>query len=433
MATLVESRFARLLTLGALYFAQGVPWGFIAVGYVVYLTDQKLDAAAVGDAIGLAYVPWSFKILGGPIIDRFPSLRFGRRRHFIIGAQLMMGLTLLALLGVRGDQLGLVGAILFAHNTFAALQDVATDALAVDVLPANERGKANSVMWAAKNAGVAMGGGGGTLLAKYAGWSTLFIVNALLIWVVMAIVISIRERPRSEEAAAVVGKRLAWGEIKRSFSFATPLLGVVVAMVAPIGYALVGTIFTRLMRADLGLSEERIAVVSGTVDPVAGVLGALAGGFLADKIGVRKAMGASMAVIGVTLALFAANRGLWTDFGFIVAYSAIGSFAIAAFSAASLGFYMTLSNPAIGATQFALYMAATNLTYSWTSPVGGRLVDRYGAPTTFAVAAAVQLLAIGLLFFVDPRKAEARFRPAEAGDAGKDDAGGPAPARGPAG
>src|SRR5690606_8982407 len=121
------------LTLGALYFAQGVPWGFIAVGYVVYLTDQKLDAAAVGDAIGLAYVPWSFKILAGPIIDRFPSVRFGRRRHFIVGAQLMMGLTLLALLGVEANQLGLVGAILFAHNAFAAMQDVATDALAVDV------------------------------------------------------------------------------------------------------------------------------------------------------------------------------------------------------------------------------------------------------------------------------------------------------------
>lgn len=434
MATLVESRFARLLTLGALYFAQGVPWGFIAVGYVVYLTDQKLDAAAVGDAIGLAYVPWSFKILGGPIIDRFPSLRFGRRRHFIIGAQLMMGLTLLALLGVRGDQLGLVGAILFAHNTFAALQDVATDALAVDVLPADERGKANSVMWAAKNAGVAVGGAGGTVLAKFAGWSTLFVVNALLIWIVMAIVISIRERPRGQEAAAVVGKRLAWGEIKRSFSFAAPLLGIVTAMTLPIGYALVGTVFTRLLRADLALSEERIAFLSGLLDPLAGVGGALIGGFLADKIGVRKTMGACLALVGLSIAVFAANRGLWTSYPFLIGYSVVAAAGVGAFSAASLGFYMTLSNPAIGATQFALYMAATNLTYSWTSPVGGRLVDSYGAPTTFAVAAAVQILAIGLLFFVDPRKAEARFRPPPEEPSTKDDApGGPAAGRAPAG
>ncbi len=55
-------------------------------------------------------------------------------------------------------------------------------------------------------------------------------------------------------------------------------------------------------------------------------------------------------------------------------------------------------------------MAATNLTYAWTSPVGGRLADRYGVAATFAVGAIVQLLMIGLLFLVDPKKAEPSFR-----------------------
>lgn len=78
---LSESRLWRLITLSALYFAQGVPWGFIAVGYVVFLSDQHLDNAAIGDAIGLAYVPWSFKIFAGPFLDRVASTRFGRRRE----------------------------------------------------------------------------------------------------------------------------------------------------------------------------------------------------------------------------------------------------------------------------------------------------------------------------------------------------------------
>src|SRR5687768_11713569 len=106
--TLSESRALRLFVLGALYFAQGIPWGFIAVGYVVFLTDQGLDNTAVGSAIGLAYVPWSFKPLFGPLIDRFPSLRFGRRRPYIIGAQLLMGLTILMLLAIDVHDLKLV-------------------------------------------------------------------------------------------------------------------------------------------------------------------------------------------------------------------------------------------------------------------------------------------------------------------------------------
>jgi PAT family beta-lactamase induction signal transducer AmpG len=72
---LSESRIARLVTLSALYFAQGVPWGFIAVGYVVFLSDQNLDNAAIGDAVGLAYVPWSFKIFAGPLLDRVGTTR----------------------------------------------------------------------------------------------------------------------------------------------------------------------------------------------------------------------------------------------------------------------------------------------------------------------------------------------------------------------
>jgi PAT family beta-lactamase induction signal transducer AmpG len=324
----------------------------------------------------------------------------------------MMGFSLLALLAVDGrTQLALVGAILFVHNSFAALQDVVTDALAVEVLPEDERGKANSFMWAAKNAGVAVGGGGGTIIAKHLGWPSLFVLNALIIWAVMLLVIAVRERPRgASEALSEGAKRLDWSELKRSFAFPTALLGIVVAMLAPAGYALTSTVLLRLMRVDLELSEEQIGMISGTIDPIASVGGALVGGLLADRIGVRKAMGGTMAIVGIALGVFAAFSGHWGHMGFLVGFTVVCTSAFAAYSAAALGFFMTLSNPAIAATQFALYMAAVNLTYAWSSPVGGRIADRYGPTATFAVGAVLQITMIGLLFLVDPKKAEERFR-----------------------
>ena len=211
MKTLVASRLTRLVVLGALYFAQGIPWGFISVGYVVFLTDQGLSNTAVGNALALAYVPWSFKWLLGPIIDRYPSRRFGRRRPYIVVAEFLMGATLLALVAIDpAHRLDLVGIALFAHNTFAAMQDVATDALAIDVLPLEERGKANSITWAAKSAGVVVGGGGGTVFAKYLGWPALFVAIAVLIWIVMVLVILVRERPAGADARVAffaVGRR----------------------------------------------------------------------------------------------------------------------------------------------------------------------------------------------------------------------------------
>ena len=409
--TLVASRLTRLVVLGALYFAQGIPWGFIAVGYVVFMTDQGLGNTAVGNALALAYLPWSFKWLLGPLIDRFPSRRFGRRRPYIIVAEFLMGATLLMLVAIDPvHRLDLVGVALFAHNSFAALQDVATDALAIDVLPLEERGKANSITWAAKSAGVVAGGGGGTLLAKSLGWPALFVAIAVLIWIVMALVIAVPERPAGAESDAAAEKRFTWRELRLSFTFRQPVLAIAIAALTPAGYALYAPIFTRMLRADLKQSEETIALLSGTIDPVAGVAGALAGGLLADRFGTRRVMGVSMAIVAATLLIFAVAERFWPSFAFLSTWLFTEKFAESAYNAATFAFFMTLSNPAVGATQFAVYMATTNLTYAWTSALGGRIADEWGVAATFAVAGAFQLVTIGLLPLCDPRVAEARFR-----------------------
>jgi PAT family beta-lactamase induction signal transducer AmpG len=409
---LSQSRFLRFLTFGALYFAQGVPWGFIAVGYVVFLTDQGLSSQAIGEAIGLAYLPWSFKIVWAPFIDRFPSARLGRRRPYIIAAEFLMGITLLLLLLLDPKtQLSAIGAVLFLHNTCAALQDVAVDALAVDILPADERGRANSIMWAAKSGGVAAGGGAGTVFAKYLGWPALFLSMAVMIWVIMLLPIFLREHPKTDrDTQSGTSQRMDWKELKRSFSFAAPLVGLLVALLTPAGYALILTFTTRMLRADLKLSEEAIATLNGVVDPVAGVVGALIGGFLADRFGIRRTIGVFMAAIAITIGVFGAVPHLWPSFGFLVGWTIVLQLSIYAYNAATLGFFMTLSNPAMGATHFAIYMAATNLCYSRAAPLGGWMADHLGYTSAYYIAALIQIITIPILFFCNPRQAEARFR-----------------------
>jgi PAT family beta-lactamase induction signal transducer AmpG len=466
--TLTDDRRLRLAAFTALYFAQGVPWGFISTGYVVLLADLGLDNATVGAAIGLAYLPWSFKILWGPLLDAVPPLRIGRRRPFVIAAELLMGLTLLALWGVDPrTQLPLVSALLFLHNTAASLQDVAVDALAVDLLEEDERGRANSSMWAGKSLGVVLGGGGGTVFAKHFGWGALFAAMAATMWLIACVPLVVRERPARDDDqpvdrrllrlswfllpfgvvagvmyglsvleerladhplgplvpvvqpfAAVLGALAAWplvdragfARLRSTFSFATPWWAVAAAVLTPAGYALVGTPLSRMVRADLHFSEEQIATLSGVIDPASGVVGALVGGWLADRYGPRAALAGTMAALAVCLGGFAATESLWPSFLFVAAFTAVANAIFNAYSAATFGVFMALADPRIGATHFAIYMAATNLTYAWTSPLGGVLADRAGYPALFVVGALGLLAALPLVRPLDPAAVVGRYR-----------------------
>ena len=466
--SLDESRLLRLVTFTVLYFAQGVPWGFISTGYGVLLADLELDAATIGAAIGLAYLPWSFKILWGPLLDAVPMLRIGRRRPFIVFSQFVMGLTMLGLYTVDPRvAMPAVTALLFLNNTFAALQDVAVDALAVDLLREDERGRANSLMWAGKSLGVAFGGGGGMLIAKYAGWGALFIGIAVVIWLVMLIPLVLRERPPSPEDrpvdasllklawflipfavvgtlmyglsalegryeaepwvalipvaqpfVAVLGALAAWPLVdrdgframRRSFSFATPWWALLAGILMPGGFAMIGAAQTKLLRGDLHLTDEQMATLSGVIDPLSGVVGALIGGVVADRLGVRRTIGGLMGGIGACLLVFGLGEPLWPQFGFLVGWTALFNGLVNAFSAATLGLYMSVSNPRIGATHFAIYMAATNLTYAWTAPVGGLIADRWGYVALFVVAAVFQVAMIPLLIPIDPRRSAEAYR-----------------------
>ncbi len=410
--SLAKSRALRFITFGALYLAQGLPFGMMAVGYLVLLSDAGRTNEEIGTAIAWAYLPWSFKIIWGPLLDRMPATRFGRRRPFIVLSELVMGATLLSLLFFDPKtQLDEILVVFVIHSTFAALQDVASDALAVDVLQEDERGRANSIMWACKSAGVALGGGGGTIFAKYFGWHALFVALAILIFAIMLLPLLCKEGNEAGEAVdQAPPARLDWKEIKRSFSFSAPLFGIAIAFFTPFGYALANGVMVRLMRVDLKMTEEAIASISGAATPIAGSIGALVGGFLADRMGARRTIGLMMVGVSLSLAALASLQPWWGNYYVLLTVIVIKTLFFYAYSAAALGFFMTLSNPAVGATQFAIFMASTNLCYAASARTGGYIADHYGFITLFAIGAACQMVTIALLPLCDERVAERRFR-----------------------
>jgi PAT family beta-lactamase induction signal transducer AmpG len=355
--------------------------------------------------------------------------------------------------------------LLFAHNLFAAAQDVGTDALAVELLDERERGTANSVMWASKHAGVAVGGAGLTWVSVALGWRWIFPIMAAVILAIAILPTMVREPPRPAGAPAsvarfgpidwsihiVVGLALfgawpvyRWGGITstiwylivlgiagaaarmflpgatplrnrviattmRSFTLRATFFGLLLFSTAPAAGGLLGPLFVPLLKNRMGYSDGEIGTLNGIISGAASVAGALAGGILSDRIGRRRAIVLfSLITVGVYFA-FGGLPGLWHARAFVYGYVIVIALAEGMLQATFLSLGMDLSNPAVGGTQFTTYMSAQNLKYSWASKLGG-IAATVPVPMMFALAAALQAAALLLLPLVNPEEAKRAFR-----------------------
>ena len=157
LPALTERRGLRYAAFTLLYAAQGLPYGLLSIAVPAYMAARGFTPAVIGGYMGVVLLPWTFKLLDGPVMDRWTLLAMGRRRPWVLVGQLGMVVGSLAL-AVAPDPFGHIGLLMalgFAVNFFAAFQDVAVDGMAIEIVPENEQARANGFMWGGKMLGIA--------------------------------------------------------------------------------------------------------------------------------------------------------------------------------------------------------------------------------------------------------------------------------------
>jgi PAT family beta-lactamase induction signal transducer AmpG len=291
---------SRLGVLGALYFSQGLPFGFFTQAVPVVMRQQGLSLALVGASSVLA-LPWGLKFLWAPLVDRHGGSALGRRRGWILPLQALtvLGLLALAVVGplLLGEALTRGGSATAASiaeavatglvalavgmaltNLLAATQDIATDGLAVDILAPAERGLGNGLQVAAYRLGMITGGGALLWLFSRAGWTWTFVAMAALVAAMSVPVWHFREPAVVEVAAAPVSP---WAML-RFFRSRRTLLWLGAIALYKVGDAW-GSPMARTLLVDLGFGLNDIALLLGTLGSLAGLVGALTGGLLAGR------------------------------------------------------------------------------------------------------------------------------------------------------
>ena len=317
--TLSESKPARFGTLCSLYFSQGVPWAFIAVAFVAYLVGHDtydISDEEVATLTLMGTLPWMFgKLILGPMIDRYQSSTMGRRRPWILFSQFGMIVTMAAFLSIDSPEtdLAAIGMFFLIHNVFAALQDVSSDALAVDVLEEEEIALANGLMFVSKGFGFMFAALIlGTVLIDN-GFQAALTVQIPLLFVLMFIPFFIREREGDslflggtreggqEEHESMNFKELKdalSGVLKESSTRWALLLAAIVWIGGGMGggMGIIDMQFPFVFVDDLGWDEEEYLALKGATIFMMTMAGFLVGGFLGKKFGSHKVM---MYAVGV--------------------------------------------------------------------------------------------------------------------------------------
>lgn len=172
--------------LFSLYWAQGLPVGFMTHALPVILRAQGVSLTHIG-GFGLLMAPWALKILWAPWVDRYGSRYRGHYRSWIIPTQLLavLILTVLSFMPITAlnepHYLLLFFIALLSMNTVGATQDIGTDGLAVKILKGEQQHIGNMFQVVGSRLGFIVGGGAILWALDWLTWQNTFLILALLV------------------------------------------------------------------------------------------------------------------------------------------------------------------------------------------------------------------------------------------------------------
>jgi MFS family permease len=377
-----------------LYLGEGAPIGFIWWALPTWLRLQGMPIDQITILTGLLVLPWVFKFLWAPLIDRIRDTRRGLRACIVV-AQLAMGATLLPLIWLNlAEQFEAIRILLFLHALAAATQDVAVDALALRIVPPGERGKLNGGMQAGMLLGRSVFGGGALVLSAHLGWPVVICALIGCVWLSTTAVLMLPKVDLIQAEEPPRLQRAAWMNVLQRPSL---WLGLLFAVTAGAAYESAGVLCGPML-VDRGVSQANVGWLLGIPVVAATIVGGLVGGFFSDRFGRAQTVIVGIVGFSTMVLVLAALSSSPTasPWNFFVVLTVL-YFCIGLFTAASYALFMGLSRPPLAATQFSAFMSATNGCEAWAGWLGGLIVSQFSYSLAFVLMSVVSLCTLPLV------------------------------------
>jgi PAT family beta-lactamase induction signal transducer AmpG len=389
--------------LAALGFASGLPLYLTSLTLTAWLTDEHVDATKIG-LFSLVGLPYTFKFAWAPLLDRYRLPFLGRRRGWMLAAQLCLVVAIAAMGAADpGTQSWTMAGLALVVAFLSATQDVVLDAYSTDLLSEQQRAAGSAVYVLGYRAAMLTTGTLALVLADHVSWRVVYEAMALFMLVGVVATLLAEEpaashavRPRTLAEALT----LPFARFFRRFGVRAALCALAFAATYRFGDYLLDTQKMKFFLGELGFQKTEFAALNKAFSFAAVVVGGATVGVLAPRLGVRRAL----LVFGVLQASTNLFYLLLAQTGRSIALLGVAifcdNFASTMGAAVMVAFLMSLCDREVSATQFALLSSLSSVgarVFGWT---GGLLVTHVGFEGFFLATALLALPGLLLARFV---------------------------------
>lgn len=404
-----SKKMALCLSLG---FASGMPLFVVLTLLGAYLRKEGVNLKEIG-LFSLIMIPYTWKFVWSPLVDRYNLFHLGRRRSWMLISQIAVFFSIF-LLGQFSPKTSLsVIAVVSVILSFAsATQDIVIDAYRREILTDRELGLGTSLFITASRASSLVPGGLSLVIAQFLSWSDVFFITSAFMLPALVVTFFIKE---PETINAPRNLRQAIIEPFREFKDRRGLKSMFLIILFVFCYKLGDSMATALATPfyiDLHYDLLTIGLVAKNAGLWSMLIGGILGGVIMLKTGINKALwyfgfGQLITILGFVIL---AHEGIGSDTApsvFLLAFVIIAECLGAGLgTSAFVAFLSAQTNKTYAATQFALLTSLSAVPRTFCNATTGYIVEFMGWENFFIFCTVLAIPGMLLLLKVAPFKSE---------------------------
>jgi len=390
----------RMLVALLMGFACGLPLLLTISLLQAWMKEEGVDLTVIG-LMALVGLPYTLKFLWAPFLDRFTLPFFGRRRGWLLVAQLSLIFSIVGLgLTDPGNNPWMVAFAAFLVTFFSASQDIVVDAYRREDLSDEELGLGSSLYVNGYRVGMLLASGGGLIMADH---MSFFMVYVIMAACMLPGVLTTLLAPEPDVSAGTPKslKEAVVGPLVDYFSRSGAIWILAFILLYKIGDQMASAM-TMPFYLDMGFSKTEIGTVVKIFGFWATIAGSLIGGVLMLRMGINR----SLWIFGFLQALSTAGFAILAKIGYNISLLsgviAFENLSAGMGTAAYVAFMASITNKKFTATQYALLTSLMGIPRVMASAPTGFLAKNIGWEGFFIFCTLIAIPGMLLLFKFAP-------------------------------